>query len=224
MKFLLFISFIISEYGLSSTTSSDKSNFVLINHMDPSLLFDIRYFGTNNFLGEKVDGYEAPHCYLAKEAAGALKRAQKEALKSGLTLKIFDCYRPQMGVDHFVRWAKDSSNNIMKKYYYPNIDKKDLFKLGYIASKSSHSRGSTIDLTLSNLKTGKELDMGTSYDFFSPRSHTLSEAISKKQMKNRMTLKNIMELANFKNYSKEWWHYSLNNEPYPETYYNYLVE
>lgn len=208
----------------SKSKTSDKLNFSLANQEIPSLLFDIKYFGSDNFVGEVVNGYEAPHCYLTLQATKALKLAQLNAQGLGLTLKVFDCYRPQIAVDHFVRWAKDSSNTSTKKSFYPNIQKEFLFSKGYIAKKSGHSRGSTIDLTLANSKTGIELDMGTTYDFLDPLSNTANTQVTIEQKKNRALLVKIMEDQNFKNYSKEWWHFSLRVEPFPETYFNFTVE
>lgn len=208
----------------SSHDPQDSSGFVLINKSIPSAVLEIRYFTENNFVGEKVDGYLAPHCYLSKKAATFLGQAQAEANKLGLALKIFDCYRPQTAVNHFIRWAKNTSDTRTKKEYYPNIAKEDLFSKGYIAEKSGHSRGSTIDLTLVDTTTGKELDMGTPYDFLDTLSNTADSRVSDEQRKNRYLLKDIMEGHGFKNYRKEWWHFSLKEEVYPDTYFDFPVE
>jgi D-alanyl-D-alanine dipeptidase len=146
-----------------------------------------------------------------------LQNVQSELQKEGFTLKVFDCYRPQRAVDHFVRWAKDLNDTKMKSTYYPNVDKKDLFKDGYIAAKSGHSRGSTLDLTIEGF------DMGTPFDFFDPRSHTMTETVTQQQHKNRMTLKRVMERNGFKNYAEEWWHYTLKEEPFKETYFDFAI-
>lgn len=193
--------------------------------LNSDILIDARYYGTNNFVGTRVDGYDANKCFLSKEAANALKVAQKLAVKKKLSLKVFDCYRPQMAVDHLVRWARDLKDLKTKKDFYPNEDKATLFTKGYIAEKSGHSRGSTVDLTLVRYEHGvwKELDMGTPFDFFDPKSATKSLK-SGKAHNNRLILKSIMEVAGFKNYSKEWWHYTLIDEPYPTTYFNYKVD
>ena len=213
-----------SPVHADDTQIAQKSDFVLINDKIPTLTFDIRYFGENNFLGVKVDGYEAPYCYLSAKASEALERAAKNATQMGYTLKIFDCYRPQGAVNHFVRWAKDESDTKMKEAYYPNIKKGELFDKGYIAKRSGHSRGSTIDLTIVTKQTGKELDMGTSYDFLDPLSHTETDKVSSEHKKNRLRLKEIMETSGFKNYWKEWWHFSLMDEPYPNTYFHFPIK
>lgn len=191
----------------------------LVNQAIPDALYDIRYFGTDNFLGVKVDGYKAPHCYLAPRALNQLKKVQVELMKYSLSLKIFDCYRPQSAVNHFVRWAENLKDIKTKAKYYPNLKKGDLFKKGYISSKSGHSRGSTIDLTLADLKTKKELDMGTGWDFLDPLSNTANPKISIEQKRNRLLLKSIMEKFGFRNYSKEWWHFTLNGEEFPNIYF-----
>lgn len=194
-----------------------------IKALSPNVIVDAKYYGEKNFVGERIDGYEAPKCLLSKKAAQALSRAQKLAEKQELSLKAFDCYRPQIAVDHFVRWAKDLKDTKRKKVHYPYVSKENLFSEGYIASKSGHSRGSTIDLTLAT-KAGKELDMGGIFDYFDPLSHTLSKKITKSQLKNRLKLKSIMEEAGFRNYKKEWWHYTLRKEPYPQSYFSFPVK
>jgi len=175
----------------------------------------MRYTGTDNFIGTPVDGYAEPLCYLTNEAAVALKKVQQTLQNEGLSLRLFDCYRPQRAVDHFVRWAKDLNDTRMKSSYYPGVAKKDLFKDGYIAAKSGHSRGSTVDLTIDGL------DMGTPFDFFDPRSHTQSSAVTTEQHENRMRLKKVMEANGFQNYAEEWWHYTLKDEPYKATYFDF---
>lgn len=184
----------------------------------PSVVYEIRYEGEHNFIGRRIDGYKAPKCLLAKEAAIALGRVQKELKARSLSLKVFDCYRPQRAVNHFVTWAKDPSDTKMKKEFYPHVEKKNLFKKGYIASKSAHSRGSAVDLTIASL------DMGTPFDFFGPKSHTNNPDVSVEARKNRELLKGLMEKQGFKNYSKEWWHYSLKEEPFPDRYFDFEVE
>jgi D-alanyl-D-alanine dipeptidase len=197
--------------------------FVNIKDEIPSIEVEIRYQSKNNFIGTAIDGYKKPKAYLTKKALVKLKEAQSEFLKMGYTIKIFDAYRPQRAVDHFVRWAKVENDTLMKRQYYPNVAKKDLFKLDYIASKSGHSRGSTLDVTLVSLKTGKELDMGSSYDFFGEISWPFAANISSKQKENRMLLRRIMLSHGFKPYKCEWWHFTLVDEPFPETYFNFLV-
>ena len=198
--------------------------FQEVSEVIPSIILEIRYFSTNNFIGVKIDGYKKAKAYLTKQALLNLKSAQREFLTKGYSIKIFDAYRPQRAVDHFVKWAKDKNDTLMKYKYYPNVAKKDLFRLDYIASKSGHSRGSTLDLTLVNLKTGKELDMGSSYDFFGKISWPYSKNITKKQKENRMLLREVMLNNSFVPYKCEWWHFTLKNEPFPNTYFDFLVE
>lgn len=214
----------VSIWGCFEADRMDHSGFIVVNEEIPTIVFDVRYFGNNNFMGTPVDGYEAPKCYLTKEAGEALKKVQQEVLRFGLTLKVFDCYRPQRGVEHFVRWSLDAKDVKMKNIYYPSIAKKDLIPQGYIAAKSGHSRGSTADLTLATLNDSKELDMGTPYDYFDPLSHTADPRINILQRKNRLLLKAAMEKHGFVNYKKEWWHYTLKNEPYPSTYFDFPIK
>ncbi|OQK18675.1 hypothetical protein AU255_04030 [Methyloprofundus sedimenti] len=198
--------------------------FVDIKKIIPSVHLDIRYYSKNNFVGSRIDGYDAPKCLLTRETALALRNVQKELAADQQSLKIFDCYRPQRAVDNFVRWAKDLSDLKMKSEYYPSVDKKNLFKEGYIAEKSGHSRGSTVDLTIIDLHSNQELDMGTHFDFFDPLSHTANSRISKSQHENRVTLKSAMERNGFKNLKEEWWHFTFQNETYPQKYFNFKVE
>lgn len=198
--------------------------FVYVKDLIPNLRTDLRYYSSNNFVGEPIDGYERPKCILTREAAVALKKVQEEFEKLGFGLLIFDAYRPQRAVNHFIRWSKDSTDIKMKEEFYPNIDKKDLFKEGYIAEKSGHSRGSTVDLTIVSLKTGHILDLGGPYDFFDKKSWTEYTNITKNQRAIRLMLKRRMEKHGFVSYEKEWWHFTLKNEPYPNTYFDFPVE
>ena len=203
---------------------ANNDQFVDIKEVIPSVQLDIRYYTHNNFIGSRIDGYDAPKCLLTREAALALKYVQEELVNNRQALKIFDCYRPQQAVDHFVRWAKDLNDQKMKAEYYPSINKKSLFKDGYIAEKSGHSRGSTVDLTIVDLNTNRELDMGTRFDYFDPLSHTASNGISKIQRDNRIALKTIMERNGFKNLKEEWWHFTLKNEVFPNRYFDFKVK
>ena len=203
---------------------ANNDQFVDIKEVIPSVQLDIRYYTHNNFIGSRINGYDAPKCLLTREAALALKYVQEELVNNRQALKIFDCYRPQQAVDHFVRWAKDLNDQKMKAEYYPSIDKKSLFKDGYIAEKSGHSRGSTVDLTIVDLNTNRELDMGTRFDYFDPLSHTASNGISKIQRDNRIALKTIMERNGFKNLKEEWWHFTLKNEVFPNRYFDFKVK
>ena len=202
-------------------------HFVDVGQLDPSIAIDMRYAGANNFVGKRVDGYLAPRCLLAAPAAEALVRVQRNLEKQGYGLLIYDCYRPQRAVDHFVRWAQDLSDLRTKPRHYPSVDKSRLFELGYIAAKSGHSRGSTVDLTVGRKNKDGELvplDMGTDYDFFDPSSHTESEDVSDDDLANRLLLRAAMESGGFANYSKEWWHYTLENEKYPSNYWDVPVQ
>lgn len=224
--FTIFLVMVISVLIHQKTYSQEVMKpdfFVNIKDEVPSIELEIRYCSKNNFIGEVIDGYKNPKAYLTKKALVKLEEAQKEFLKQGYKIKIFDAYRPQRAVDHFVRWAKVESDTLMKGKYYPNVAKKDLFKLDYIARKSGHSRGSTLDVTLVSLKTGKELDMGSSYDFFGKISWPFADSISSKQKENRMLLRKVMLYHGFKPYKCEWWHFTLINEPFPKTYFNFLV-
>jgi peptidyl-dipeptidase Dcp len=198
--------------------------FVYLDEVIPNVELDIRYYGENNFTGRQVDGYLASRAIISEPAASALKKVQQELNQQGLGLKIFDAYRPQRAVDNFVRWAADIKDTKMKKQFYPDIDKSNLFNLGYIAYKSGHSRGSTIDLTIIKLDSGEELDMGSPFDFFGPISHHDTKLITEEQRENRRLLKGLMEKHGFAAYPEEWWHYTLKDEPYPDKYFNFPVQ
>jgi D-alanyl-D-alanine dipeptidase len=214
--------------SISEPNAATALGFInLVDFMDrheAALEVDVRYFGTDNFVGAKVDGYGAEKIYATEEAAAALLIVQKILNSRGLALKVFDAYRPQQAVDHFVRWAKDLGDARMKAKYYPRVDKESLFSGGYIASRSGHSRGSTIDLTIVTLVDGEELDMGTSWDFFDPLSWSLSDQVSLSQRANRDTLRELMIAAGFIPLNEEWWHFTLGEEPYPDRYFNFKVE
>ncbi len=201
--------------------------FVYVKDLIPDLIEDLRYFTDNNFMGEKADGYEANTVILSKEAAEALAKAADELREQGYVIKIFDAYRPQMAVDHFVRWSKTSDQR-NKKDYYPNLAKKSLFPT-YVARKSGHSRGSTIDMTICDKATGEEVDMGGHFDFFGPPSHPSFTGkypggeVTRQHQQRRMMLREVMVRHGFKPYDSEWWHFTLKNEPYPATYFKFPV-
>lgn len=195
-----------------------------MEHNDKALEVDVRYFSTDNFVGVQVEGYAAEKIYVTREAATALLIVQKTLNEQGLALKIFDAYRPQQAVDHFVRWAKDLGDVRMKANYYPRVDKENLFRDGYIASRSGHSRGSTVDLTVVSLADNFELDMGTSWDFFDPLSWPSNDQVSTQQRANRDYLRDVMVQAGFRPLKEEWWHFTLDEEPYPDRYFNFKVE
>jgi D-alanyl-D-alanine dipeptidase len=198
-------------------------DFVYLSEIIPGINLEMRYLGNDNFVGKPVNGYEKEVCICTKQAAEALKKVQDELAGRNYSLMIFDAYRPQRAVNHFMRWAKDYSDTLTKQKYYPNIRKKDLFRLNYIASKSSHSRGSTFDLTILDAH-GKPLDMGTTFDYFGPESWPSSDVVSPQQKKNRMLLQSLMLKHGFKLYKEEWWHFTLMNEPFPDTYFDFIIK
>jgi len=245
MKNLIFIFFITLSIHLFSQDIPE--GFVEIREVIPDLILDLRYLTNHNFLGLPVDGYKSEKCYITKVAADSLAKVQAELRKFNLILKIYDAYRPQCAVDHFVRWAKDLSDTLTKKEFYPTIDKSRLFVDGFIAEKSGHSRGSTIDLTIvpipipsqpifdvdnqcecfeSEEKRFKDnsIDMGTGFDCFHSLSHTENIKLTPQQRANRLLLKSLMDKYGFKNLAEEWWHFTLRNEPFPKTYFDFEIK
>ncbi len=203
--------------------SNDASDFVLLTEAVPDVILEIRYFSTYNFVGDRIDGYEEPVALLTKEAAAALKEASDELISLGYRMKIYDAYRPQKAVTNFVNWAKDAGDTRMKEYFYPELEKDVLFPQGYIAEHSGHSRGSTVDLTLFDMTTEKELDMGGTFDYFGELSHPDYTDITEQQYANRMLLREVMLKHGFKPLVEEWWHFTLADEPYPDTYFTFPV-
>lgn len=252
MKSLIFL-ILLFVFQTNLSVSQDKiknrpDDFVNVKEIIPDLIVELRYFGEHNFVGRRIDGYNANICYLTKAAADSLAKVQEELRKFNLTLKIYDGYRPQRAVNHFVEWAKDLSDTLMRKEFYPTVDKKNLFKDGYIADKSSHSRGSTVDLTIVPIPIPEQetfskdselcecflprelrfkdnsIDMGSGFDCFHPISNTINNDLELNQRINRLLLKTLMEKYGFKNYPLEWWHYTFINEPYPNTYFDFVIE
>ena len=203
--------------------SDDASGFVLVSDAMPDAIFEIRYYSTYNFIGDRIDGYEEPIALLTREAAEALRAASDDLIKKGYRMKIFDAYRPQMAVSHFMRWALDDGDARMKAYFYPEMEKNELFPLGYIAEHSGHSRGGTVDLTLFDMAAGKETDMGGPFDYFGELSHPDYAGVTKEQYANRMILRETMIKHGFRPYEGEWWHFTLEHEPYPDTYFTFPV-
>ena len=201
----------------------DPSGFVLLADFVPGIVQEIRYYSTYNFIGDRIDGYEEPVALLTKEAARALKAAAGEMNAQGYRLKVFDAYRPACAVRSFVLWGIEDLDLRMKPYFYPDLEKQELFKKGYIAKMSSHSRGSAVDLTLLDMRSGKELDMGSPFDLFSELSHPDSHGVTEEQYENRMLLQKAMIRNGFQPIDCEWWHFSLKNEPYPDTYFELPV-
>ena len=203
--------------------SDDSSDFVLLSEAVPDAILEIRYYSTYNFVGDRIDGYEEPLAFLTKEAAEALKEVSDELVEEGYRLKIYDAYRPQMAVTNFMNWALDSDDTRMKEYFYPELEKDVLFPQGYIAEHSGHSRGSTVDLTLFDMTTEKEVDMGGTFDYFGELSHPDYQGISAQQYENRLTLRDAMLSHGFKPLDEEWWHFTLEDEPYPDTYFTFPI-
>ena len=222
--------------------TEDASQFVNLTDVVPDAILEIRYFGTYNFVGERIDGYLEPTALLTREAADSLKAVSDDVKAQGYRLKIYDAYRPQMGVDHFMRWAANVPDTLMKPYFYPDLDKSVLFDQEYICAKSGHTRGSTLDLTLFDMQTEKELDMGGTFDWFGPESHPdfcgnpetmeytgdnskspVGRTITTEQFHNRMILRQAMLRHGFKAMPTEWWHFTLNDEPFPDTYFTFPV-
>ena len=201
----------------------DPSGFVLLADFVPQIVQEIRYYSTYNFIGDRIDGYEEPCALLSIEAARALKAVSNELIVQGYRLKVFDAYRPVCAVKHFVLWGIEDQDIRMKAYFYPELEKQELFAKGYIAKQSSHSRGSAVDLTLLDMKTGKELDMGSPFDLFSELSHPDCREITEEQYENRMLLRRAMLRNGFQPIDCEWWHFSLKEEPYPDTYFAFPV-
>ncbi len=220
--------------------TDDSSQFVTLTDAVPDAILEIRYFSTYNFVGERIDGYLEPTALLTRRAADSLRAVSDDMKAMGYRLKIYDAYRPQKAVDHFVRWASNLDDKRMKPYFYPDLDKSVLFKQDYIAEKSGHTRGSTVDLTLFDMNTEKELDMGGTFDWFGPESHPdfcgnpqtgqhhespslAGRSITATQFKNRMILRAAMMRHGFKPISSEWWHFTLRDEPFPNTYFTFPV-
>ncbi len=223
--------------------------FVEIREVIPDAIMDIRYYTEHNFVGTRVDGYEAPKCYLTRDAAQSLAQVQADLRPFGFGIKIYDCFRPQRAVDHFVRWAQDVQDTATKTEFYPTVDKRHLFRDGYIAARSGHSRGSTVDLSIVELPPAVQaefilgvtaqkecflpanerfednsIDMGTGFDCFHERSHPKNPDLNTQQRLNRLLLKTLMEKHGFKYYDKEWWHFTLADEPFPDTYFDFVVK
>ena len=201
----------------------DTDGFVLLSDYVPAVVQEIRYYSTYNFVGDRINGYEEPYAIVTKEAARALQSVSNELNVQGYRLKIFDAYRPACAVRHFVMWGVDDLDERMKPFFYPDLQKNELFEKGYVASQSSHSRGSTVDLTLLDMETGKEVDMGSPFDLFGEVSHPDYRGVTEEQYENRMFLRKAMARGGFEPFFCEWWHFTLQNEPYPDTYFEFPV-
>ncbi len=232
--FLLILTLILASCGSNKNIAAssngrsmgpdDPSGFVVLTDVVPDVLLEMRYYSTFNFVGTRVDGYEEPIALITREAAQALKAVSDEAMTLGYRLKIWDTYRPQMAVDHFCRWGEDVADTLTKRYFYPYLDKDVVFDQGYIARRSGHSRGSVADLTLVDMKTGRDIDMGYGFDWFGGESHPdYREGITEEQYNNRMLLRKLMLKHGFRPIEEEWWHFVLKDEPYPDTYFTFPV-
>ena len=226
----------------ATSNTDDSSQFVTLTDVVPDAILEIRYFSTYNFVGARIDGYEQPTALLTRQAADSLQAVSKELISMGYRLKIYDAYRPQKAVDHFMRWAEAFTDTLMKPYFYPDLDKTRLFPEEYICERSGHTRGSTLDLTLFDMNTEKEVDMGGTFDWFGPESHPdfcgnpdtgeytgdnskspANRSITAEQFANRMLLRKVMISHGFKPFETEWWHFTLSNEPFPDTYFTFPV-
>ena len=203
--------------------TKDTSGFVLLSDIVPHVIQEIRYFSTYNFIGDRINGYEEPCAILTKEAARALIGVSNELFVKGYRLKVFDAYRPVCAVDHFMFWGLEDQDLRMKPYFYPAMAKQEIFERGYIARRSSHSRGSAVDLTLFEMATGREADMGGPFDYFGELSHPDYRGITDEQYENRMLLRKTMMRHGFDPLDCEWWHFMLHAEPYPDTYFTFPV-
>ena len=208
---------------LASPDQGGREHFVKISDVIPDVILEIRYYSTHNFVGQRIDGYLAPTAMLTRQAADSLKVVSDELKAQGYRLKIYDAYRPQCAVDHFVRWAADVPDTLMKRYFYPNVDKSRLFELEFIMEKSGHTRGSTVDLTLFDMAAEKDVDMGGPFDWFGEESHPDYTGVTPEQYANRMILRDAMLRHGFKPLDSEWWHFTLKNEPFPDTYFTFPV-
>jgi D-alanyl-D-alanine dipeptidase len=246
-KLILSMLLVVLAAGQALAGQDLPEGFVYLKDVAPDIVQDVRYAGDHNFLGRPVQGYQAPACILTKEAAQALKGVQADLRKQGLGLKVFDCYRPQRAVDDFVAWSADTADQATKAEFYPRVDKKDFFDLGYVAKKSGHSRGSTMDLTIIAWPPAPQapyvkgqaltpctgpyeqrfadggLDMGTGFDCMDELSHSLSHKVSRLAQADRAKLRNLMVKHGFAPYEYEWWHFTLKNEPFPQTYFDFPV-
>ncbi|WP_445733473.1 M15 family metallopeptidase [Mariniflexile sp.] len=221
MKYFLLV---LMSFVCINALAQLPDGFAYVKTVIPDLDVELRYNTSNNFVGKRIDGYRSNTLILTKETALALKKVHAELQNKNLCLKVYDGYRPQQAVNHFMRWAKDLNDTVNKKIFYPDIEKKNLFIEEYIATRSGHSRGSTVDLTIIDGNTGKPLDMGSAYDFFGEASWVDYQNITDKQKQNRQLLQTMMLKYGFRNYPKEWWHFTLRWEPFPETYYDFPIE
>lgn len=222
---VIFFLFIVVAFGFTKHMRLQlPEGFVYANDVIPDLDIELRYYSIHNFVGDTIAGYNANKLIITKPTAIALKHVQAELQEQNLCLKIYDGYRPQRAVNHFIKWAKKLNDTLNKQQFYPDVEKRHLFRDGYIASRSGHSRGSTLDLTIINGNSLEPLDMGSPYDYFGEASWVDYNNLSIEQKQNRQLLQTIMLKHGFRNYTKEWWHFTLRNEPFPETYFDFVID
>jgi D-alanyl-D-alanine dipeptidase len=214
---------LVTSFATMAAAQDRPTAFVDVAAVVPGLIVEARYAGSHNFVGRPIDGYEAPRCLMSRPAAEALAGVARDVAQRGLVIKVFDCYRPVRAVANFMRWARDLNDTAGKAEFYPDVDKRTLFRDGYISPRSGHSRGSTVDLTLAGAD-GHELDMGTPFDFFTPKSSPLDGRVGSKAIANRGELSGAMRRHGFRPYEKEWWHFTLSHEPFPSTYFDFPVK
>ncbi|WP_460218128.1 M15 family metallopeptidase [Psychroserpens sp. MEBiC05023] len=224
LKIIIVLGVVISFAFSAQEKRTFPEGFIHVKDLIKDIDIELRYFTTNNFVGDTIEGYHANTLILTQQAANALKKVQDELQQQNLCLRIYDGYRPQKAVNHFIRWAQDLNDTINKQQFYPDVEKRHLFREEYIASRSGHSRGSTVDLTIVNGNTNEPLDMGSPYDFFGKESWVDHPELTKEQKANRQLLQKVMLKHNFRNYPKEWWHFTLRWEPFPKTYFDFNVE
>lgn len=215
---------LVTFYTSTMNSQEIPEGFVYLDEAIPDIVYEIRYAGEHNFVGKPITGYNTDQAILSKPAAIALAKVQKELIIKDFMLKIFDAYRPQRAVNHFMDWARRKEDTLMKSEFYPEVKKQNLFELGYIATRSGHSRGSTVDLTMIKVEGCENVDMGGPYDFFGEISHHNTRQITAEQKQNREILRLVMRKYGFRSYSEEWWHYTYDAEPYPDTYFDFPVE
>jgi D-alanyl-D-alanine dipeptidase len=230
MRALCFLTFLglftlyTADVPANEAAENLPAGFVYADQVIPDLHVNLRYRGSDNFMGKPIDGYQGNRLILTHVAATALAKVQAALRPMGLSLLVYDGYRPQRAVDHFARWAMDPDDAVNKAEYYPDVDKSELFAKGYIADRSGHTRGSAIDLTLADAATGTALDMGTPWDFLGPESWPDYAGVTPQQRANRLLLSALMSAHGFTVYPQEWWHFFLDNEPFPDTYFDFVVQ
>lgn len=204
--------------------ATPAEGFVALADACPDVLQEIRYFSTFNFVGRRIPGYTRPVAYLTRTAADSLQAANEELMSMGYRLKVFDAYRPQQAVEYFIRWARNLDDQLMKPYFYPDCPKSELFRRGYLAHKSGHSRGSTVDVTIFDMRLQHDVDMGSTYDLLGEPSHFAYSQLTDEQIRHRRLLREVMSRHGFRPIACEWWHFTLRNEPYPNTYFDFEIK